>query len=115
MQEQLRWTGISGNVALASANRKTFSTQDEPTPKRIQASGPSTGTWTATVKVYRSEDNRKDVLAATLSISNATPSDMVELISTCANWNYSVEGVTGSIPSTPDSDGQGNVTVTVGG
>lgn len=112
---QLTWAGISGNVALSGANRKLINDGTEVPAKRIQASGPSTGTWAATVKVYRSEDDKKDVLAATLSISNATPSDMVELISTCPRWNISVEGVTGTIPTVADSDGQSAVTITVGG
>jgi hypothetical protein len=115
MKDQIVWQGMTANTALSSVNRKTFSSAEKVPAKRIQASGPASGTWTATVKVYRSEDNKKDVLASTLDISNETPSAMDELISTCTYWNYSIESVTGTIPTTEDSDGQSAVTVTVGG
>lgn len=112
---QLTWTGITDNVALSAANLKRFDDGGTVQAKRIQASGPSTGTWAIRVKVYRSEDGKKFALASTLAISNETPSAMDELFSTCSTWAYSAESKSGTIPTTADSDGQSAVTVTVGG
>jgi hypothetical protein len=112
---QLVWTGITDNVALSAANSKRIDDGTSVPAKRIQVSGPSTGTWSLKIKTYRSEDGKKFVLASTLDISNATPSAMDELISTCQLWAYSAESKTGTIPTVADSDGQSAVTVTVGG
>lgn len=112
---QLSWDGITDNVALSAANAKRFDDGSAVAAKRIQASGPSTGTWSITVKTYRSEDGVKFVLASTLEISNNTPSKMDELISTCNTWAISAESKSGTIPTVADSDGQSAVSLTIGG
>lgn len=114
---QAKWTGITSNTSLSAANRKTLSGTNNTLGKRCQVTGPASGTWTAIVKFYRSEDGLNDVLAATsVTISNTTPSDITELLSTATMWNYSVESVTGTIPTTPYGDGSlSGLTITVGG
>lgn len=114
---QAQWTGIAGTTPLSAANRKSLSGTNDTPGKRCQCSGPASGTWTAVVKFYRSEDGLGDVLAATsVTISNTTPSDITELLSTATLWNFSVESVTGTIPSTPYGNGSlSGLTITVGG
>ncbi len=113
---EYKWTGYTSAVSLsATIQNRNFAQYRYGENLSFQSSGPSSGTWTATVEIYKSVDGKKFVLLHTHAISNSTPSIISESITSCSYFGIIIKNVTGTIPGTPDADGVSGINVNIFG